>query len=67
MPVRYSPQVRKMFTDLVNLITPGPLANFVLSTSDEIDPSFYEEKKKISVEQPEDVKRYVFFSPFPLP
>ena len=60
LPVRRSPQVKKLFQDLVNKITPGPLTSFVLSTPDEIDPSFYEQKKN-PLEQPEDVRRSAVF------
>ena len=44
----------------MNKITPGPLTSFVLSTPDEIDPRFYEQKNN-PLEQPEDVKRFAVF------
>jgi len=35
-----------MFQDLINLITPGALTDFMLMSSQEIDPRFYEQKEE---------------------
>lgn len=49
LPIRYSPKVKELLKELINLITPGPLTDFQQIDSQVIDPRFYEEKKEISI------------------